>query len=339
MSFKSKDNSGEQPQTTHRKSGFDSDSHFAKKSLGQNFLKSEKALLDMVEAGNIHPGETIIEIGPGKGALTTKLLEIIEKMDKNSGTRLICIEKDDRLIPFLKETYAEAINKGICEIIHGDIIDILADEEGINKLILNSTVPKKGGFSLNPSLTTSLPPYKVIANIPYYITGLIFRGIFNLDHLPKKIVLLVQKEVANRIMAYGDNGQTGENLGKESILSISVKLYGVPRRVSIVPRGAFVPAPNVDSAIIAVENISRKIPKEKDKLFFEMIHSAFSHKRKRLAKNLESFSTILESIRKQDQKMDSAQYEKIFTELGLDKNIRAEDISIETYIQLFERLV
>lgn len=299
---------------------------FAKKSLGQNFLKSERALSDMIEAGDIQPGETIIEIGPGKGALTSKLLAKIKELNSTSEdssakqikkTRLVCIEKDDRLIPFLKEEYKKDIEDGVLEVLHGDIIEILNNKEKIEEILQQDTRKEK------------VAPYKIIANIPYYITGLIFRGIFELDHLPSKIVMLVQKEVANRIMAYGDNGEknapNNKGLGKESILSISVKLYGTPRRVSIVPRGAFVPAPAVDSAIIVVENISRKIPKNLDKIFFDMIHSAFSHKRKRLAKNLKSFK--------------SKDYEQILVSLGLDKDVRAEDISIETYIQLFERLV
>jgi 16S rRNA (adenine1518-N6/adenine1519-N6)-dimethyltransferase len=299
---------------------------FAKKSLGQNFLKSERALSDMIEAGDIQPGETIIEIGPGKGALTSKLLAKIKELNSTSKdssakqikkTRLVCIEKDDRLIPFLKEEYKKDIEDGVLEVLHGDIIEILNNKEKIEEILQQGTRKEK------------IAPYKIIANIPYYITGLIFRGIFELDHLPSKIVMLVQKEVANRIMAYGDNGEknapNSKGLGKESILSISVKLYGTPRRVSIVPKGAFVPAPAVDSAIIVVENISRKIPKNLDKKFFDMIHSAFSHKRKRLAKNLKSFK--------------SKDYEQILVSLGLDKDVRAEDISIETYIQLFERLV
>lgn len=322
-------------------------SHFAKKSLGQNFLKSERALLDMVEAGDIQKGETIIEIGPGKGALTTKLLakisevnEIDSKSKSPGPTKLVCIEKDDRLIPFLKEEYKDAIDKGVLEIIHGDIIEILDNKEQIGGIIAGAGVTRKSAEKQNK-------PYKIIANIPYYITGLIFRGIFELEHLPSKIVMLVQKEVANRIMAYGDNG---EQSGKESILSISIKLYGEPRRVSIVPRGAFVPMPAVDSAIIAVENIQRKIPKAQDSLFFDMIHNAFSHKRKRLAKNLEDFlvkssannsdDNLSDNIgKKQIKNRTSVDYEKVFTELGLDKNVRAEDISIETYIQLFKRLI
>ncbi len=320
--------------------------HFAKKSLGQNFLKSERALSDMVEAGDIQPGETIIEIGPGKGALTTKLLTKIRELNsesqtsptnQESSTRLVCIEKDDRLIPFLEEEYKKDIENGVLEIIHGDIIEILNNKEQIG-VIIGGTMSRKSGDEHKTR------PYKIIANIPYYITGLIFRGIFELDHLPNKIVMLVQKEVANRIMAYGDNGeQSGENVGKESILSTSIKLYGTPRRVSIVPRGAFVPAPAVDSAIIAVENIKRKIPKVQDVRFFEMIHSAFSHKRKRLAKNLESFSkkthTSGTTTEKSTIHRTSADYEKILIELGLDKNVRAEEILIDTYIQLFERLV
>jgi 16S rRNA (adenine1518-N6/adenine1519-N6)-dimethyltransferase len=280
----------------------------------------------MIEAGDIQPGETIIEIGPGKGALTSKLLAKIKELNSTpedssakqiKKTRLVCIEKDDRLIPFLKEEYKKDIEDGVLEVLHGDIIEILNNKEKIEEILQQGTRKEK------------IAPYKIIANIPYYITGLIFRGIFELDHLPSKIVMLVQKEVANRIMAYGDNGEknapNSKGLGKESILSISVKLYGTPRRVSIVPKGAFVPAPAVDSAIIVVENISRKIPKNLDKKFFDMIHSAFSHKRKRLAKNLKSFK--------------SKDYEQILVSLGLDKDVRAEDISIETYIQLFERLV
>lgn len=339
--------------------------HFAKKSLGQNFLKSERALSDMVEAGDIQSGETIIEIGPGKGALTTKLLakireinENAEKKPENEGldgkssefklTKLICIEKDDRLIPFLEEEYKKDIENGILEIIHGDIIEILNNKGQIGAIV-GDTSSREGGVDKSGikskkvgGITHKPRPYKIIANIPYYITGLIFRGIFELDHLPNKIVMLVQKEVANRIMAYGDNGQqSGENVGKESILSISIKLYGTPRRVSVVPRGAFVPVPAVDSAIIAVENIARKIPKDQDARFFEMIHSAFSHKRKRLAKNLESFSEPTEHLtsKSSTKNRTSADYESILIELGLDKDVRAEDISIDTYIQLFERLI
>lgn len=354
-------NAPKTPQQENQQESSQPLTHFAKKSLGQNFLKSERALSDMVEAGDIQAGETIIEIGPGKGALTTKLLAKINELNKNTEktaqndklngksselalTKLICIEKDDRLIPFLKEEYKKDIESGVLEVIHGDIIEILNNKEQIGKVIGETRNRESGAGNRST-------PYKIIANIPYYITGLIFRGIFELEHLPSKIVMLVQKEVANRIVAYGDNGvqnakntsETRENKhegnGKESILSISIKLYGTPRRVSIVPRGAFVPVPAVDSAIISVDNIQRKIPKDHDARFFEMIHSAFSHKRKRLAKNLESFLKSTAHSKDEAKIRTSADYETILVDLGLDKNVRAEDISIETYIQLFERLV
>lgn len=283
-------------------------SSFAKKSLGQNFLKSEKALKEMVLAGSIQDGETILEIGPGQGALTDLLLTEVKK---HKHTRLVCIEKDDRLIPILQEKYTEDIKTGLLTLIHKDIIEVF--REGDIQNIVQGT------------------PYKVIANIPYYITGLIIRRIFSESILPNKVVLLVQKEVAHRIMSYGDHGET-TNTGNESLLSISVKLYGTPHRVSVVPKGAFVPAPTVDSAILAIDSIGRKLPVEEESLFFEFLHAAFSHKRKRLIKNIESFSP--------NNKKHSVEFlESICATLGLDKNTRAEEISVEKYIQLFKRLI
>ena len=282
---------------------------FAKKSLGQNFLKSERALSDIVQAGDIQPNDTIIEIGPGEGALTSRILEKKPK-------KLVIIEKDDRLIPILEEKFKGSLDSDSLKIIHGDIIELLEGDFGNN-----------GEFKIEN-------PYKVIANIPYYITGLIIRKIFEQTTLPSKIVLLVQKEVADRIVARGENGKTADadnqNGAKESLLSLSVKIYGTPKRISVVPKGAFVPAPTVDSAVILIDNIERKIPQEQESLFFEILHAAFSHKRKRLAKNLLQIKTI---------KVDSALIEKTLLELGIDVNARAEDLSVEKYIQLLNRLI
>lgn len=283
-------------------------SSFAKKSLGQNFLKSEKALKDIVSAGSIQDNETIVEIGPGQGALTDVLLQ---EARKKEGVKIICIEKDDRLIPILNEKYSRDIKQGLLTLVHADIIDVF----------------QKGTFS---SLVAH-NSYKVVANIPYYITGLIIRYIFSEEELPRKVVLLVQKEVANRIMSYGDHGETIDT-GNESLLSISVKLYGTPHRVSVVPKGAFVPAPTVDSAILAIDNIHRKIEKHEEELFFQFLHLAFSHKRKRLIKNIETFSTA-------SKKHSVSFLESTFIQLGLDINTRAEELSVEKYIQLFKRLI
>lgn len=331
-------------------------SAFAKKSLGQNFLKSEKALNQIVEAGDIHAGDIVIEIGPGEGALTSKILE--------KGAKLFAIEKDDRLIPILSEKYANEISSGALTLIHGDVVEFLntnsETEDSIKKILKDSN--KKETKGTGSAVKNS---YKIIANIPYYITGLITRQIFEQEILPERVVLLVQKEVADRIIAYGDNGMqataNNQHGAKESLLSLSVKIFGTPKRIAIVPKGAFVPAPTVDSAIISIENIARKIPQSQEKFFFALLHAAFSHKRKRLAKNLETLHFehfILEHFgnskqgtdRINNKKIDkknlnkaviqkpSQEWEKILAKLDIDKNTRAEDLSVEKYIQLLNLL-
>ena len=192
----------------------------AKKSLGQNFLKSKKALEAIVLAGEISENDTVLEIGPGQGALTEKLLE--------TGAKIIAVEKDDRLIEFLKEKFSKEITSEKFEIIHGDILEIDLD------------------FLKNKS-------YKLIANIPYYITGLIFRKFLSGNIQPEKIVILVQKEIADRIIARD---------GKESLLSLSVKVYGTPKKIMKVEKENFSPKPKVDSAILLIDTISKNFFKE-----------------------------------------------------------------------------
>jgi 16S rRNA (adenine1518-N6/adenine1519-N6)-dimethyltransferase len=216
----------------------------AKKSLGQNFLKSTKALSDIISAGDISPNEIILEIGPGKGALTEKLLE--------KAGKVVAIEKDPELILLLREKFAkEIINKKL-EIIEHDILDF------------DFTAEK----------------YKIIANIPYYITGAIIRKFLESNNQPEIMVLLVQKEVAKRIVAQDK---------KESILSISVKAYGSPVYVDTVKKRYFSPEPKVDSAILLVENISKRLFVENnisEEKFFELVKIGFAHKRKVLSSNL-----------------------------------------------------
>lgn len=271
-----------------------------KKSLGQNFLRSQKALSQIIDAGEIRGGkngDTILEIGPGEGALTERILAKKPLM-------LLAVEKDDRLIPILEEKFKKYYSEKSVEklerknkisIIHGDILDLL--KEPAAKTLTLAGLKK---------------PYKVIANIPYYITGAVIRRLFEMPVLPEKIVLLVQKEVAERIVAANK---------KESLLSLSVKLYGVPKKVSNVPCGAFVPAPNVDSAIISIENIKRKISLKKEELFFEIIKAAFSHKRKRLARNLDKVAG-----------RGHVEWEKIIVNAGFSKDARAEDLSVDNFL-------
>ncbi|MCX6754579.1 MAG: 16S rRNA (adenine(1518)-N(6)/adenine(1519)-N(6))-dimethyltransferase RsmA [Candidatus Nomurabacteria bacterium] len=256
----------------------------AKKSLGQNFLKSEPALNKMGEAGEVGDTDTILEIGPGKGALTTKLLLKAHKV--------IAIEKDRELFEFLKEKYSVEIDSGSLMLINGDILEIEVKDFGL-----------KSG------------QYKIIANIPYNITGAIFKKFLSSPDQPKTMILLVQKEVAERIVARD---------GKESILSLSVKAYGTPKYTMKVAKRFFSPSPKVDSAIISITGISKSNFRNEieEKNFFDVIKSGFAHKRKVLRKNLESLD------------ISPSQIESIFKNLNIDSKSRAEDIKFEKWLEI-----
>lgn len=214
---------------------------FAKKSLGQNFLISEAPIRKMIEECNVSEKDTVLEIGPGKGILTRVLLD--------TGAQVIAIEKDDSLIPVIQATFPKEIISGQLKLIHADVLEIDIKD------ILHS-------------------PYKLIANIPYYITGEIIRKFLESDFHPSTMALLVQKEVAERIVAKD---------GKESILSISVKVYGEPKYGGTVKRGLFRPIPNVDSAVLIINNISKEFFRDiSEQRFFELVKKGFSQKRKQL---------------------------------------------------------
>ncbi|MHB1330643.1 MAG: 16S rRNA (adenine(1518)-N(6)/adenine(1519)-N(6))-dimethyltransferase RsmA [Minisyncoccota bacterium] len=251
---------------------------YAKKSLGQNFLKSERALNSIIEAGDIKKTDTVLEIGPGKGVLTERLL-------KKAG-KVIAVEKDDELYEELANKYKDQK----LELIHEDILKLEAPRES----------------------------YKLIANIPYNITGAIFKKFLGGEHQPTRVVLLVQKEVAERIVARD---------GKESILSISVKVYGDPKYIERVLAGSFSPAPKVDSAIISIENISKEFFKGfSEEAFFKLLKTGFASKRKKLSSNIGTLypkEAVLAA----------------FKALNLDGNIRAEDLKLQNWHDLSLKLL
>ena len=223
----------------------------AKKSLGQNFLKSSIALKKIIEAGEISPEDIILEIGPGKGALTEKLLE--------KSNHIIAVEKDQNLFVFLSEKFAKEIKNKKLTLKEDDILKVQA----------------------GPG------QYKVVANIPYNITGAILKKFLTEKNQPSMMVLMVQNEVAKRICVQAGPGRKR----KESILSISVKAYGEPKIIMKVPARYFSPAPKVDSAIISIKNISRKTfieNKINEKKFWEIVRAGFAHKRKKLSSNLKN---------------------------------------------------
>ena len=258
---------------------------FAKKSLGQHFLRSEGALAKIVAASELSGVETVLEIGPGQGALTKRLLGVAKEV--------IAVEKDRRLIPYLTETLQSAISQGRLKLIEGDVLTLSPKELGL----------KTSSFTL-------------VANIPYYITGEILRTFLSGELQPNRAVLLVQKEVAERIA----------RAKKESILSLSVKAYGNPSYVGTVPRGSFRPVPGVDSAILKIDAISRDFFTDLDELFFfTVIKEGFGQKRKQLVGNLSSFASKEDIL-------------GIFDELNIPHDVRAEDISINVWKMLVTRL-
>lgn len=271
----------------------------AKKSLGQNFLKSEPALNMMCEAGRVNGEDIIIEIGPGKGALTSKLLA--------KAGKIIAIEKDRGLIEILNEKFVDEIKNNKLEIIEGDCLDFNPDKYFGNK------------------------NYKIIANIPYNITGAIIKKFLSeVDNKPELMTLLVQKEVAERIVAR-DN--------KESILSLSVKAYAEPKYIMKVHKRFFSPSPKVDSAIILINKISNKNFKNKteEDLFFKIIKLGFAHKRKVLIKNLEVGLPEIKYLEVGLPNMRE-KLEGIFEKLKIDNKSRAEDLNFNTWIEILQIL-
>lgn len=257
-----------------------------KKSLGQNFLNNDYAAKKMCEAADLTAGETILEIGPGTGALTRELLA--------AGVQVIAIEADDRAVTILKDTFANPIETGALVIHHADVRNLDVASLGLTD-----------------------QSFKVVANIPYYLSSFLFRTFLESDTQPNRLVFLVQKEVAERIAREE----------KESLLSVSVKVFGDPTYVTTIKKGHFTPQPKVDSAIIAVAHVSRdRLQGLNSKKFFELLQLGFGQKRKQLQGNLrKQFS--------QDAIVDA------FTQVGLDATIRAEDVHLNDWIKLAKQLL
>ncbi|MDB5225657.1 MAG: hypothetical protein JWL87_609 [Candidatus Adlerbacteria bacterium] len=243
-----------------------------KKSLGQHFLHNKHYLNLVADAANLVKGDMVLEIGPGEGALTQVLLE--------RGAKVVALEKDSRLINLLEEKFS----REKFEVIEGDALEY------------------------EPAFKN----YKVVGNIPYYITGALFKKFLSGINQPSSLVFLIQKEVAERIA----------RSKKESILSLSIKAYGTPSYIKTVPAGAFVPPPKVDSAILLISGISRSnFKSEKDEeRFFELLRTGFGQKRKLLASNL--------------KELLGAGYMQHLEEAGIPAKARAEDVLLEAWLAL-----
>jgi len=264
--------------------------------LGQHFLTSKKIVDEIIKAAEIKPDDTVLEVGPGKGILTEELVKKVDSTDSTislqasspQAGQVIAIEKDPDLVAYLMKHEASPKLK----IINGDIL----------KMNVSS-------FKLHVSR------YKIVANIPYYITSRFLKNCLTDKLQPEIMVLMLQKEVAERIVARD---------GKESILSISVKAYGHPKIIKNVPAKYFSPKPKVDSAIIKIDNISKDFFNNNRRRasiieanFFELVRKGFSSKRKMLKNNLKISGEILKKS-------------------GLSEKVRAEELSLENWKYLLQ---
>ncbi len=262
------------------------DSFAHKKSLGQNFLTTPVVPNWMCDAGAVEVGDIVIEIGPGTGALTRALLD--------RGATVYAIETDERAVAVLTDTFADEMTKGQLHLIYDDV--------------------RTFDFG---TLPVHQNPYKIVANIPYYLSGFLLRHCLELPKPPITIVFLMQKEVVQRIAR--DK--------KSSLLSLSVRVYGEPKYYKTVSRGHFKPAPNVDSAILKVTHIShQELPTSADREgFFALLHAGLGQRRKQLLGTLSSRYT-------------REMLERTFTDLGLPLTVRGEDLSITTWLTLYRML-
>lgn len=239
------------------------------KSLGQNFLIDGNILRAIADAGGAAPGEQVLEIGPGLGVLTREVA--------SRGAKVTALEKDERLRPVLVETLA-----GLdVQVIWGDALDF--------------------DYASLPAGT------RVIANLPYYITGLLLTRFMESPSIVSATVL-VQKEVAQRLSA--NPGQ--DNYG---FLSAVAALYGSVEHVRDVPKGAFFPAPDVTSSVVRLD-FDRTLP-QPEKAFISFVDNALRYRRKTLRNNLRMMGHV-------GEKIDAA-----LAELGLRADVRAEDVPLE----------
>ncbi len=252
----------------------------AKKHFGQNWLIDETVVKKMIEAAQIQAGETVLEVGPGTGVLTQALVD--------AGARVTAVEADTSLIGPLRDKFGDAI-----ELIEGDVLS--------------------SSYNL-PSTT-----YKLIANIPYNITSDLLRRFLTQEPRPTRLVIMVQKEVADRIVAIPPD---------MSLLSVVCQVYAQCRRVANVPAGAFRPIPKVDSAIVRLD-VSLKpttYPLQPESVI-ALAKLGFSSRRKQLHGNLKSLLGI-----------DSQQVKKALEGLELATTVRAEELSVENWIELASKL-
>ncbi len=265
----------------------------ARKGLGQHFLIDGEVLSLITSAAELTPGDIVVEIGPGLGVLTKALA-------KQAGW-VITVELDSKLASVLKQTLASIKN---ITIINENILKIAPEallEEQKSRL---------------PTVTNSHFVYKVVANLPYYITSPVLRHFLEASVRPEVMVVMVQKEVADTIVA---------GPGDMSLLSISVQLYGKPRVVSYVPAHCFYPAPEVDSAILRIDLYPEPAVAVTEESFFELVRAGFTAPRKQIGNSL-AYGLGL----------PKAEVLSLLEKAGVVSRRRAETLTLDEWAELWQ---
>lgn len=262
-----------------------------KKSLGQNFLVDQRALERIVAAAELETEDIVLEIGPGLGALTRLLAA--------EAGRVVAVELDQRLVEVLRQTATAKADLPNVEIIHGDILELdpadLLEQQGDN-------------FQ-----------YKVVANLPYYITSAIIRHLLTAEVRPKLMVVTVQLEVARRITA---------EPGDMSLLAVSVQFYGRPRIVARIKAGAFYPSPQVDSAVIRIELDDYPVVEVDDvDSFFEVVRAGFAQRRKQLRNALAAGLAL-----------SASEVAQALSKAGVNPKRRAQTLSIKEWAKVWREI-
>ncbi len=262
------------------------------KRLGQNFLTDAAALQRIVDAAGVVENDTVLEIGPGLGSLTRYLAL--------AARQVIAVELDARLLPVLAQVLAPYPNVRVVE---GDIL-------GLNPADL---IAADDHTADRPSQS-----YRVVANIPYYITSALIRHLLEAEVRPICMVLTVQQEVAERICALP---------GEMSLLALSVQVYGRPTINEKISSGAFYPAPKVDSAVVRVDLYDQpRIPAPRLDFFFRLAKAGFSQKRKTLRNSLSG-----------GMRWSKTKAEDILLSAGIDPMRRSQTLSMEEWGLLVEK--
>ena len=253
----------------------------AKKSLGQHWLFDQAALADVAKAGELNSKDTVLEIGPGLGSLTKLLVA--------SAKRVVAIEKDEQLAAELPGR----IQADNLEVITADILEF--------------------DLSQLPAM------YKVVANLPYYLTSRLLRSLLENPNPPSLMSLLIQKEVAERIVA---------KPGQMSLLAFSVQYYGQPKLLRVVPKELFQPPPRVDAALLRIKRRPKPYFAADTKNLFRIVKSGFAGKRKQLKNSLAA-----------GLQRDSANITRLLKSAGIEPRSRAQELSLDDWQKIYQKSI